>query len=142
MKRIGRLATLLVLASEEEREKMMEKRKKEGLRICIGKVGTMHAEKIISAVMTAAKREEIWNGESFKEEHALYAAIMESLHGICRGQLIFNEALRTVGLTFSIVRGQMLEAPGDWVAVCLYGTIGPPIKGFEHEVLGLGINHI
>ena len=31
---------------------------------------------------------------------------------------------------------------GEWVAVALYGTIGAPVKGSEHEAIGLGINHI
>jgi hut operon positive regulator len=40
------------------------------------------------------------------------------------------------------IRGKVKENVGEWVTVCMYGTIGPPIKGFEHETIGLGINHI
>ncbi|MCJ7806800.1 MAG: transcriptional regulator, partial [Clostridia bacterium] len=29
-----------------------------------------------------------------------------------------------------------------WLAVVLYGTIGAPIKGYEHETIGLGLNHL
>ena len=28
---------------------------------------------------------------------------------------------------------------GEWISVGIYGTIGAPIKGFEHEAIGLGI---
>jgi hut operon positive regulator len=49
-----------------------------------------------------------------------------------------------VGLRFSIIRGNPYDSPeeGDWIAVALYGTIGAPVKGLEHEVVGLGINHL
>ncbi|MGI6066646.1 MAG: HutP family protein [Bacillota bacterium] len=139
---LGRLAILISILSEKEREKMMETGKQEGYRICTGKVGTMNAEKVISAVLTAAKRENLWDAESFREEHALYDATVEALSGICRGQLVLSEVQRTVGLFFTVVRGQMHHARGEWIAVCLYGTIGAPIRGFEHETIGLGINHI
>ena len=50
--------------------------------------------------------------------------------------------LRTVGLRFAVLRGNPYEseAEGDWIAVSLYGTIGAPIKGLEHETFGVGIN--
>lgn len=52
--------------------------------------------------------------------------------------------MRTVGLRFAVVRGKPYsnQAEGEWIAVALYGTIGAPIKGLEHEAVGLGINHI
>jgi hut operon positive regulator len=65
------------------------------------------------------------------------------LHGIGRGQIALGPLLRTAGLRFSLVRGPRL--PGDhttWIAVALYGTIGQPVKGMEHEVAGLGIFHV
>ena len=31
---------------------------------------------------------------------------------------------------------------GEWVSVGIYGMVGAPIKGFEHEAIGLEINHI
>lgn len=51
---------------------------------------------------------------------------------------------RTVGLRFAVVRGQPYKEKmeGEWLAVAFYGTIGAPIKGLEHETMGLGINHI
>jgi len=139
---MGKTAILIVTAGEEQREQLIAQAKKDGFRLCTGRVGTMNAEKVISAVMTAAKRENLWDPDSFREEHALYDATMEALNGICRGQLHMSEVLRTVGLNFAIVRGPMGNNKGEWVAVCLYGTIGAPIKGFEHETIGLGINHI
>lgn len=139
---IGRLAVLTALSGEAEREKMLAKGNAAGFRVCTGKVGTMNAEKVISAVLTAAKKEKLWDANSFREEHAIYDAIMEALYGICRGQIVMSEVLRTVGLSFSVVRGKMNNSDGEWVAICLYGTIGAPIKGFEHETIGMGINHI
>jgi hut operon positive regulator len=142
---IGKLAIMITIANEEKKEKMVEKGKNLGFKICTGKVGTMNAEKIISAILTAAKREEgLYDSTSFKEEHSLYDAIIEALNGICRGDLGFGDIYRTVGLNFVVIRGSLNDTKKDeeWFAVCLYGTIGAPIKGFEHETIGLGINHI
>jgi hut operon positive regulator len=69
---------------------------------------------------------------------------MEALHGVTRGEMLLGSLLRTVGLRFAVLRGNPYEseAEGDWIAVSLYGTIGAPIKGLEHETFGVGINHI
>ena len=40
------------------------------------------------------------------------------------------------------VGSRTTQKEGEWVAVALYGTIGAPVKGSEHEAIGLGINHI
>lgn len=56
-----------------------------------------------------------------------------------------GNVLRTVGLVFSIVRGPIIlgdTSDGEWVAVVLYGNIGAHIRGYEHEVIGLGINPV
>ena len=144
MDNIGKMAVLIAIATEEERSELVSKAKDLGYQACNGKVGTMEPEKVFSAMMTAAKRENIWDGASFRQEHALYDAMREALSGICRGQIALHELYLSVGLTFAIVCGQMPthKREGKWVSVCLYGTIGAPIKGFEHEALGLGINHI
>jgi hut operon positive regulator len=144
MNNIGKTAILIALSNEDNRLQLASEAKSVGYQICIGKVGTMDPGKIISAMMTAAKRENIWDGVSFRQEHALYDAMREAISGFCRGQISLSEISLTVGLTFTIVRGQMPThtSEGEWVAVCLYGTIGAPIKGFEHEAIGLGINHI
>ena len=144
MNNIGKTAILIALAAEEERPELMSAARSVGYQTCTGKVGTMDPGKIISAMMTAAKRENIWDGASFRQEHALYDAMREALSGICRGQIALHEIYLTVGLTFTIICGEMPthKSEGKWVSVCLYGTIGAPIKGFEHEAIGLGINHM
>lgn len=48
-------------------------------------------------------------------------------------------------MKFAVVVGPKAEdqaGEGQWLAVALYGSIGAPRKGFEHEVIGLGINHL
>ncbi len=135
---IGRLAIVAVLADDPKSTISNA----HGYRVVTGQVGTMDVHKIIAAIETAARRENLINTE-YTEEHALYHAIIEALHGVGRGQIALGTILRTVGLRFAIVRGPRL--PGDqttWIAVSLYGTIGQPVKGNEHEVVGLGINHI
>jgi hut operon positive regulator len=140
--RIGRHATLLVLADDKtEQEETIN-----GLdwKYCSGKVGSMDSQKVVAAIETCAKQHGIIQNELYREAHALYHAIMEALHGITRGQMQLGSILRTVGLRFAIVRGNPYEndLEGEWLAVALYGTIGAPVKGLEHETLGLGINHI
>jgi hut operon positive regulator len=135
---IGRVALLAVLADDPQPILAGAK----GYRSVAGRVGTMDLEKVIAAVETAATREGLISAE-YAEEHALYHAIIEALHGVGRGQLALGTLLRTVGLRFTVVRGPRL--PGDpttWIAVALYGTIGQPVKGNEHEVVGLGIVHL
>lgn len=140
--RIGRHATLLVLADDESEQQALIN----GLewKWCSGKVGSMEAQKVVAAIETAAKQHGLIQNDVYREAHALYHTIMEALHGITRGQMQLGSILRTVGLRFAIVRGNPYEseAEGEWLAVALYGTIGAPVKGLEHETLGLGINHI
>jgi hut operon positive regulator len=109
-----------------------------------GQVGSMSVEKIIAAIETAARRERLVTKE-YPEDHALWHAIFEALHGVGRGQVALGAVLRTAGLRFSIVRGpRFIDDPieGEWIAVGLYGQIGGPIKGNEHECVGLGIFHL
>ncbi|QQK79274.1 hut operon transcriptional regulator HutP [Salicibibacter cibi] len=140
--RIGRKALLLLL--NEEDKKQHERLADAGWCYCTGKVGSMEAHKVVAAVETAAKNNQIINKELYREGHALYHAIIEALQGVTRGQVQIGSVLRTVGLSFSVVRGSPYEnsAEGEWIAVSLYGTIGAPVKGAEHETIGLGINHI
>lgn len=116
----------------------------ESYKVVTGKVGSMDLKKIISSVETAAKRGGLIHSDIYRETHALYHAIIEAAEGVTRGKLSVGDIMRTVGLSFSVVRGNpYTEArEGEWLAVCFYGTIGAPIKGKEHETLGLGINHI
>ncbi|WP_019242876.1 MULTISPECIES: hut operon transcriptional regulator HutP [Bacillus] len=140
--KIGKVATLLAMLEDEELtiyEYLLKDYKS-----CFGKVGSMNLQKIISAVETTAKRHKIIQEDLYRETHALYHAILEALEGVTRGQLAIGEMMRTVGLRFAIVRGKAFrnEKEGEWIAVSFYGTIGAPVKGLEHEAIGLGINHI
>lgn len=135
---IGRVAMLTVLLDDPAATVQAGKE----FRIARGHVGTMDVQKIIAAVETAARREGMIS-EAYAEEHALYHATIEALHGVGRGQIALGTLLRTAALRFALVRGPRL--PGDpttWLAVAMYGTIGQPVKGNEHEVVGLGIYHV
>jgi hut operon positive regulatory protein len=136
---IGRQAMLLLLLGEEGNEHCPD-----NWSYCIGKVGAMDEQKVVAAIETAARSNNIIQSNVYRETHALYHAIMEALHGVTRGQFQLGNVLRTVGLRFSIVRGTPYSdtREGEWIAVALYGTIGAPVKGLEHETMGLGINHI
>ncbi|UPM52599.1 hut operon transcriptional regulator HutP [Gottfriedia acidiceleris] len=137
--RIGRTAMMLALTDHEE-----ELMKNENLVWCVGKVGTMDAQKVVAAIETAAKQNGVINGALYREVHSLYHATLEAIQGVTRGHVQLGDVLRTVGLRFAVVRGKPYKNvnEGDWIAVALYGTIGAPIKGSEHESAGLGINHI
>ncbi|HWJ03281.1 MAG TPA: HutP family protein [Verrucomicrobiae bacterium] len=140
---LGRTALLIAMAEAAEADNLTIKAREQGYGVCTGKVGSMDVQKIIAAVETAAKREAIID-ESYRSQHALYHAILDALQGMGRGPLELGNILRTVGLRFVIVRGPRTpnDREGDWLAVGLYGMIGAPIKGHEHEVCGLGINHL
>lgn len=139
---IGKYATLLALTNEKSAKELMPDCEK--MQFIVGKIGTMSLNKIIASVETAARREGLISETEYRETHALYHAILEAVNGITRGELSIGEVMRTVGLKFAIVRGRPYKdaEEGEWIAVSLYGTIGAPIKGKEHETIGLGINHI
>ncbi|MCR8850578.1 hut operon transcriptional regulator HutP [Rossellomorea sp. SC111] len=141
--RIGKNAMLLLLLDREE-EEWNRHFNELNWSYCTGKIGSMDSQKIVAAIETAAKRSDLVREDLYREMHALYHAIMEALTGVTRGHTQLGEILRTVGLRFSVVRGTPYESEeeGEWIAVALYGTIGAPIKGLEHETIGLGINHI
>ncbi|MDB4868290.1 MAG: Hut operon positive regulatory protein [Cohnella sp.] len=143
---IGKLSILLaVLQDHEWRQVVEQDLTSKGFRFTIGRVGAMDMIKVVAAIETAAKNNRIIDSEQYREVHALYHAIIEAIQSVGRGVVQFGEILRTVGLTFSIVRGEMTGTvlhEGEWIAVCVYGTIGAPKKGFEHEAIGFGFNHI
>ena len=142
---LSKLTILLPLLQDHEWQKTVEQElNSRGYRYALGKVGAMDLMRVVAAVETAAKRNQIIDDQKYREVHALYHAIIEAIQGVGRGTLQFGEILRTVGLTFAVVRGTIpeYEGQGEWITVCLFGTIGAPKKGFEHEVLGFGINHI
>lgn len=138
----GKYATLVALTGQKTAVQLHPEFK--SFKVVTGKVGSMDLKKVISSVETAAKRGDLIDADLYRETHALYHAIIEAVEGVTRGRLSVGEVMRTVGLTFSVVRGNPYEdsQEGEWLAVCFYGTIGAPIKGKEHEALGLGINHI
>ncbi|CDQ38706.1 hut operon transcriptional regulator HutP [Virgibacillus salexigens] len=140
--RIGKIATLLAMLEEQERASYSSLL--QDVQCCEGKVGSMDMQKVISAVETAVKRSGLIQDGIYRETHALYHAILEGLEGITRGQWAIGEMMRTVGLRFAVVRGEPYvdSGEGEWIAVAFYGTIGAPIKGLEHETVGLGVNHI
>ncbi len=139
---IGKIALLLALSDDmKELQKYYEDK---NYVIYKGQAGSMDAKKIVAAIETAASREDIIR-ENYHEEHALYHAIIEALSGYCRGQVMLGEVLRSAGLSFTIVRGMLVEddpSSGNWIAVVLYGQIGSPRRGFEHEAIGMGIQPI
>ncbi|MFZ2331044.1 MAG: HutP family protein, partial [Atribacterota bacterium] len=72
---------------------------------------------------------------------------INALRGLCRGEIGIGSLLRTVGVKFVILRGPLdtdsaEKDAGEWLSVGIYGMIGAPIKGFEHEAIGLEINDI
>jgi hut operon positive regulatory protein len=140
-RRIGKAAVLLAVADNEEE---LFPNLPNNWSSCVGKVGSMDSHKVVAAVETAAKSNGVIQTGVYRETHALYHAIMEALHGVTRGQVQLGSVLRTVGLRFAVVKGYPYDSSseGEWIAVALYGTIGAPVKGLEHETLGLGINHI
>jgi len=145
MEYIGKTALIYALADEQLETQIKKKAAQSGYLLLKGRVGSMNSEKIFAAVETAATKELMIRKDHYRDTHALYHAVMEAFIGICRGQLGLGNMLRTVGLIFTVVRGPRsinhLD-DGDWIAVVLYGTIGAPIKGNEHETIGLGINHL
>ncbi|WP_442604442.1 HutP family protein [Paenibacillus sp. KN14-4R] len=141
---LGNLAMLLAMNQDEEHSlALLNQISDLGFQGLQGKVGAMNGEKIVASIETAAKRHKIIDSGLYRECHALYHAILDALQGVTRGQIVFGEVHRTVGLKFSILRGPgPAREKGEWIAVALYGNIGAPAKGFEHEVSGLGIFHI
>lgn len=142
MTSLGKMAITIAIADEEKRTQLIAEARKRNYRICVGKVGTMNTETVVSSILTAAKREGLWDSKSFREEHAFYDTVIEAFNGICRGNPALGNVFRTVGLFFVVIRGKINETDGEWLTICMYGTIGPPIKGFEHEAIGLGMNPI
>jgi len=142
--KLGKLAALLVLSSEEDEAAVARTARELGYRLCKGRVGSMDSNKIFAAVETAAKKEGLVR-PVYREEHAVYHSVLEAYSAICRGQAGLGPVLRTAGLVFAVLKGPRIPGDledGEWLAVALYGNMGAPVKGFEHEVIGLGINPV
>lgn len=140
---IGKIAISLAISDHNE-DKIIEVYRKKGYSLIKGQVGAMDASKIFAAVETAVFRQNIIK-ENYHEEHALYHAISEAFNGYCRGPVALESVLRTTGLVFTVVRGNLFvndKENGEWIAVVLYGLIGSPRRGFEHEAIGMGVQSI
>jgi hut operon positive regulator len=140
---LGKIALKLTLADDDRETSIIAARAKAcGYRVCTGKVGSMDLQHIIGTIETMARKGGVVD-EGVVEQHALYHAVYECCSGFMRGSLILGGTLRTLGSRFAIVRGRV---PGlgerEWLAAAMYGTIGSPSKGFEHEAAGLGMIHI
>lgn len=141
---IGKIAVLLAISTKSEETDIIKRAAKMGYQLYKGNVGSMDSSKIFAAVETAAKKEGLIN-PIYREEHSVYHSILEAYTAICRGREGLGNVLRSVGLVYSIVRGPRVPNDtndGEWVAIVLYGNMGAPIKGYEHEVIGLGINPV
>lgn len=145
MSTLGSIAIGIAIAGAgEEAEKLISEARKLGYKAIRSQVGSMSMDKVIAAIETASRREGIIS-DTYHQEHALYHAIIDALLGVCRGQLELGNIVRTVGLSYSVVCGPIkcdCNREENWIMVVLYGTIGAPIKGFEHEAIGLGTYHI
>lgn len=140
---IGKIALSLAISDNSE-QRIIDKYSAHGYRLIKGQVGSMNASKIFAAVETAVFREDLIQ-DNYHEEHALYHAISEAFYGYCRGPVALDNVLRTTGLVFSVVRGALSVGDtdnGEWIAVVLYGYIGSPRRGFEHEAIGMGVQSI
>ena len=145
VEKIGRLTISLLISSGEEEKELLKKASGLGYKICIGKAGTMESSELIAAIETTAKREGIFKAGCYREEHAVYHAALNALRGFCRGEIGIGNFLRTIGVKFVVLRGPIDTTRsdlGEWVSVGIYGMVGAPIKGFEHEAIGLEINNI
>ncbi|MBW6463821.1 MAG: HutP family protein [Bacillota bacterium] len=145
MSTLGSIAIGIAIAEAgEAAEKLINEARELGYRAIRSQVGSMSMDKVIAAIETASRREGIIS-DTYHQEHALYHAIIDALLGVCRGQLELGNIVRTVGLSYSVVCGPIkcdCNREENWIMVVLYGTIGAPIKGFEHEAIGLGTYHI
>ncbi len=145
MAKIGKLTIQLVISSEEEEKELNKRITQLGYQYATGKAGTMDSKSIIAAIKTTAKREGLILSNSYREEHVLYHTAIDALRGLCRGEIGIGSLLRTIGVKFVILRGPIdtiKKDLGEWISVGIYGMIGAPIKGFEHEAIGLEINDI
>lgn len=55
----------------------------------------MNSQKVVAAMETAAKSNQVIETDVYRETHALYHAIMEALYGVTRGQIQLADVLRT-----------------------------------------------
>ena len=102
---IGKSALLLVLSGEDANDSYLNTLEQLQWQCCVGKVGSMESHKVVAAIETAAKKNQLIKPEVYRESHALYHAILEAMEGVTRGQIQLGSVQRTVGLRFSIIKG-------------------------------------
>jgi len=113
-------------------------------RVGLGRVGTMETQSIYAAVLACAERATVLDA-GLNDVHALYHATRDALDGVLHDAGGLGPTLRTAALLFTIVRGPRI--PGlvgerDWLAVAMFGSIGAPRSGWEHDAVGLGIANL
>ncbi len=59
-RRIGRLSVLLLLHETEENQQI-SRLERDGWKVCLGRVGSMDAHKVVAAIETASKRAASFN---------------------------------------------------------------------------------
>ncbi len=84
-RRIGRLSVLLLL-NEAEESTQVEELERDGWKVCLGKVGSTDAHKVVAAIETAPKENGVIQSVGYRESHALYHATMEALHGLTKAK--------------------------------------------------------
>jgi hut operon positive regulatory protein len=118
--KIGKLTISLLISSGLEEEKNLKKIKDLGYKVMCRQSWCHENDIIIAAIETAARRELIYRKEiSYREEHALYHAIIEALKGLCRGE-IGGDLLKSIGIKFVILRGPLeinRNNLGEWMSV-------------------------
>jgi len=62
----------------------------------------MDSREITVAIETTAKREGIFRSDLYREEHAVYHTALNTLKGLCRGEVGIGNLLRTIGVKFVI----------------------------------------
>jgi hut operon positive regulator len=113
-------------------------------RVGLGRVGTMETQSIYAAVLACAERSTVLD-PGLNDVHALYHATRDALDGVLRDSGGLGPTLRTVALLFTIVRGPRipgLDGERDWIAVAMFGSVGAPRSGWEHDAVGLGISNL
>lgn len=113
-------------------------------RVGLGRVGTMETQSIYAAVLACAERATVLDA-GVNDAHALYHATRDALDGVLRDAGGLGPTLRTAALLFTIVRGPRLpglDGERDWIAVAMFGSVGAPRTGWEHDAVGLGIANL
>ena len=84
---IGKMAMMVTLLSDGREEKeLVQAVRRRGYLIVTGKVGSMDPQKVVGSIESSVKRQALIDSDLYREEHALYHAMMEALLGISGGR--------------------------------------------------------